>query len=115
VNWPLWPPEEINMAKWIPHRTDGNQTPIIVQKFKHWIGTQEHWFCVHESLEMIGRYTVSDWTSGRRVQHIDHITLAACRGNAKDAARLTLNKLIEHHGESRVLAVLRSAPQRTNA
>jgi hypothetical protein len=100
-------------VKWIPHRTDGDQTPIEAKKFKHWIGTQEHWFCVHESLDHIGQWTVSDWASGRGVRHIEHLTLAACRNNPKDAARLTLNKLIEQHGESRVLAVLRSAPQRT--
>ena len=103
------------MAKWIPFRVDGDTTPIDAQKFKHWVGTQEHWFCVHPSLEAHRPgYTVSDWNSGRRVNWVDPLTLAACRGNPKDAARLTLNKLIEQHGESRVLAVLRSAPQRTN-
>lgn len=100
------------MAKWIPHRNNGDQTPIIVQKFKHWVGTQEHWFCVHESLEMIGQYTVSDWHSGYRVQNIEYMTLAACRGDAKAAARQTLNRLIGRLGESRVLDVLRSAPAR---
>lgn len=100
------------MAKWIPHRQNGDQTPIEAKKFKHWIGTREHWFCVHESLEMIGRYTVSDWDSGYRVAEVQYMTLQACRGDAKDAARLTLNKLVERVGESRVLEVLRSAPKR---
>lgn len=98
--------------KWIPHRTTGDQTPIEVKKFKHWIGTQEHWFCVHESLEMIGRYTVSDWASGYRVADIDYMTLATCRGDSKGAARLTLNKLVERVGESRVLEKLLAAPKR---
>ena len=101
------------MAKWIPHRTDGDQTPIVVQKFKHWVGTQEHWFCVHHNLNGAAfGYVVSDWDSGYRVANIDFITLQACRGDAKGAARLTLNKLIERAGESRVLEVLRSAPKR---
>lgn len=101
--------------KFIPHRTDGDQTPIEAKKFKHWVGTQEHWFCVHQSLDGAAfGYVVSDWTSGRRVNHIDFITLQSCKGDIKDAARMTLNKLIEKHGESRVLAVLRGAPQRTN-
>lgn len=99
--------------KWIPRRNDGDQTPIEARKFKHWIGTQEHWFCVHESLDLIGAYTVSDWTSGMRVAAIEHMTLAACRGDAKDAARLTLNKLVERLGESRVLNTLRNAPARS--
>lgn len=100
------------MASWIPHRTDGDKTPIIVVKFKHWVGTQQHWFCAHESLEFIGKYTVSDWASGYRVIDIDYMTLAAARGDLKDAARTSLNKLIEHAGESRVLEVLRNAPTR---
>jgi hypothetical protein len=98
--------------KWVPQREDGDQTPIQVQKFKHWIGTQEHWFCVHGSLEYLGQYTVSDWDSGFLVKDIDHMTLAACRGNVKDAARLTLKKLVERVGESRVLEVLRNAQKR---
>ena len=102
------------MAKWIPHRHDGDQTPIEVQKFKHWIGTQEHWFCVHKSLNLssVGSYTVSDWASGYRVVNIDFITLQACQGRVKDAAKLTITKLVERHGESRVLEVLRVAPAR---
>jgi hypothetical protein len=98
--------------KWIPHRHDGDQTPIIVIKFKHWIGTQQHWFCVHESLEFIGRYTVSDWASGYRVMDIEYMTMVAARGDLKAAARNSLNKLIERAGESRVLEVLRKAPER---
>ncbi len=98
--------------KWVPHRINGDQTPIEAKKFKHWVGTQEHWFCVHESLEMIGRYDVSDWVSGYRVLSIPYMTLAACRTDAKAAARLALNNLIERHGESHVLEVLRTAPKR---
>lgn len=101
------------MAKWIPHRIDGDKTPIIVTKFKHWIGpSHQHWFCVHESLEFIGRYVVSDWASGYRVLDIDYMTLAAARGDLKAAARATLNTLIEHKGESFVLERLLNAPKR---
>lgn len=101
------------MAKWIPHRLDGDQTPIEVQKFKHWIGPYEHWFCVHKNLNGAAfGFVVSDWDSGYRVAHIDYTTLAACQNNKKDAARLTLNHLIKRHGESRVLELLRKAPKR---
>lgn len=101
------------MAKWIPHRNDGDQTPIQVQKFKHWVGPYEHWFCVHENLNGASfGYTVSDWDSGYRVVDVRYSALAACRGNKKDAARMELNKLIERAGESRVLEVLRNAPKR---
>jgi hypothetical protein len=98
--------------KWIPHRNNGDQTPIEVQKFKHWIGTQEHWFCVHKSLEMLGRYDVSDWASGYRVAPVGHLNMSAARNDAKAAARLTLNDLIERLGESKVQEVLRNAPKR---
>ena len=99
--------------KWIPHRENGDQTPIEVQKFKHWVGVYEHWFCVHHNLNGAHfGYVVSDWDSGYRVQNIDFITLQACQGRVKDAARMTLNKLIERAGESRVLEVLRKAPKR---
>lgn len=99
--------------KWIPRRTDGDQTPIEVQKFKHRIGNVEHWFCAHHNLNGAAfGYVVSDWDSGYRVADIDFITLQACQGRVRDAARLTLNKLVERVGESRVLEVLRSAPKR---
>lgn len=100
------------MAKWIPHRHSGDTTPIDARKFKHWIGTQEHWFCVHESLNLTGLYTVSDWASGYRVTDIPCSTLAVCQGDTKDAARNALNQLLASHGEARVLSVLRSAPTR---
>lgn len=101
------------MTKWIPNRESGDQTPIKVQKFKHWIGTQEHWFCVHQNLNgpAFG-FVVSDWDSGYRVASIGYTALAACQGNEKNAARLVLNQLIERAGESRVLEVLRNAPPR---
>lgn len=99
--------------KWIPHRESGDQTPIEVQKFKHWIGTQEHWFCVHQNLNGAAfGFVVSDWASGYRVVSIDFSTLQACLGDKKGAARLALNKLVERVGESRVLEVLRKAPAR---
>lgn len=100
------------MAKWIPHRNNGDQTPIDAQKFKHWIGTQEHWFCAHKSLNFIGQYTVSDWASGYLVTDIPCATLAFCLGDTKKAARMALNQLLALHGESRVLSVLRGAPKR---
>lgn len=100
------------MAQWIPHRADGDQTPIEAKKFKHWVGTQEHWFCVHRSVNLLGQWTVSDWASGYRVQDVAYLTLAACRNDPKDAARLTINKLVERVGESKVLEALRKAPTR---
>jgi hypothetical protein len=100
------------MAKWVPYRHSGDQTPIDARKFKHCIGTQEHWFCVHESLNYIGLRTVSDWASGYRVTDIPCATLAVCRGDTKKAARMALNQLLALHGESRVLSVLRGAPKR---
>jgi len=98
--------------KWIPHRHDGDQTPIEAQKFKHWVGTQEHWFCVHASLEMIGQLTVSHWSSGYKVAVVSHLNLMAARNDAKAAARMTLNGLVERVGESKVQEVLRNAPER---
>lgn len=99
--------------KWIPRRINGDQTPIEVQKFKHWIGNVEHWFCVHKNLNGAAfGYVVSDWDSGYHVADIDSITLQACQGRVKDAARLTLDKLVGRVGESRVLEALRSAPKR---
>jgi hypothetical protein len=98
--------------KWIPHRDNGDQTPVDAQKFKHWIGTQAHWFCVHESLSFIGQFTVSDYFSGFKVADVPYTTLIACRGDSKAAARLTLNRLVERAGESRVLEVLNKAPTR---
>lgn len=101
------------MAKWIPRRESGDQAPIEVQKFKHWIGTQEHWFCVHENLNGAAfGFVVSDWASGFRVVEIPYTTLAACEGRKMAAGRLALNKLIERVGESRVLEVLKNAPPR---
>jgi hypothetical protein len=98
--------------KWIPHRNDGDQTPIEAQKFKHWVGTQEHWFCVHASLEMIGQLTVSHWSSGYRVAHGPAMLLISCNGDAKAAARLTITKLVEMHGEGLVHRKLANAPAR---
>lgn len=99
--------------KFIPYRTDGDKTPIEAKKFKHRIGDQEHWFCVHESIEYYNRWAVSDWASGYRVQYIDFLTLQACRGDVKAAARMTLDKLVERLGASRVLEVLRNVPKRS--
>lgn len=98
--------------KWIPHRQDGDQTPIEARKFKHWIGTQEHWFCWHESLNHVNGWTVSDWASGYRVADFSAFQVLACRGDKKAAARLALNRLVERVGEGRVLEVLRNAPAR---
>lgn len=100
--------------KWTPARIDGHQAePIEAKRFKHWIGTQEWTFCVHANLNrMPGQLTVSDWASGYFVRHIAPTTLAACKGKPLDAARLTLNQLVEQVGEGRVLEVLRSAPKR---
>lgn len=99
--------------KWTPHRTNGDQTAIEARKFKHYIGTQPHWFCVHESLDRIGQMIVSDWASGFSIAAIPHSTIMACRCDSKAAARLTLNRLVERVGESRVLEVLRNAPPRS--
>jgi hypothetical protein len=99
-------------VKFIPHRNGGDSTPIEAKKFKHWIGTVEHWFCVHESLDMIGKYTVSDWDSGYKVMDVPYQYLMVCLNDTKAAARLTLNRLIESRGESRVLEVLRNAPKK---
>lgn len=100
-------------SKFYPMTANGiSLTPISAKKFKHWIGTQEVWFCVHESLEHINQWTVSHWDSGYKVRHINYLTLTACRGDAKAAARMTINQLVEQLGESKVLSTLNSAPKR---
>lgn len=99
--------------KWIPKRETGDQTPIEATRFSHYVGTIQHWFCFHENLNGAAfGWVVSDWDSGLRVSNIEYITLAACQGNKKDAARMTLNKLIERVGESVVLQKLNAAPKR---
>lgn len=98
--------------KWIPYRQDGDQTPIEAKRFAHYIGTIQHWFCWHESLNHVNGWTVSDWDSGYKVVDFSAFEVMACRGDKKDAARLVLNRLIERAGESRVLEVLRNAPAR---
>lgn len=98
--------------KWIPHRHDGDQTPIEARKFKHWIGVYEHWFALHPSLNNVTGYDVSDWDSGMRVTSVPAMFLITCKGDEKDAARLALNKLIELHGESKVHDKLKNAPAR---
>jgi hypothetical protein len=100
------------MANWIPHRPSGDETPIEARRFKHYVDSKEHWFCVHESLNHIGQYTVSDWASGYRVADIPCAILAARRNDTKDAARATIDQLIAKHGASRVAAILHSAPKR---
>lgn len=97
--------------KWIPHRHDGDTTPIDAQRFAHYIGTIAHDFAVHQSLDAPG-YAVSHWDSGRRVAYIPDVTLSCCSGNAVDAARIVLSQLVTRFGESRVHLVLASAPAR---
>lgn len=99
----------------IPNRADGDKTPIEAKKFKHWIGNVEHWFCVHESLNFIGQWTVSDWDSGYRVTDVPYMNLIACLNDTKAAAKMTIDKLIDTRGEGRVLQVLRNAPKRKKA
>ena len=100
------------MAKWIPHRLSGDQTPIEARKFKHWIGVYEHWFALHSSLNNVTGYDVSDWDSGLLVTNVPHMFLITCKGDAKDAARLARNKLVERYGESKVHDKLKNAPKR---
>ena len=98
--------------KWIPHRNDGDQTPIEAKRFAHYIGTSQHWFAVHENLENGRGYTVSHWDSGYRVAHVPAMLLISCNGDAKAAARLTITKLVEMHGEGLVHRKLANAPAR---
>ena len=98
--------------KWIPHRHDGDQTPIEAKRFAHYIGTIQHWFALHENIEGGHGWTVSHWDSGYRVLHVPNITLMACPGREKDAAKLALNNLVELHGESLVHRKLMAAPDR---
>jgi hypothetical protein len=98
--------------KWIPHRHDGDQTPIEAKRFAHYIGTIQHWFAVHENLEGGHGYTVSHWDSGYRIAHVPAMLLISCNGKAKDAAKLTLTKLVERVGESLVHRKLTDAPKR---
>jgi hypothetical protein len=100
------------MQMWIPHRKDGDQTPIEARKFSHYVGQVRHWFCFHESLEHVNEWTVSHFESGWKVTTFNSITLMACRSDKRDAARMALNKLIERVGESKVAGVLNSAPAR---
>jgi hypothetical protein len=100
------------MAKWIPHRHDGDQTPIEAKRFAHYVGTIQHWFAVHKNMEGGHGYTVSHWDSGYRVAHVPAMLLISCNGDAKAAAKLTITKLVEQHGESRVHRSLAGAPAR---
>lgn len=86
--------------------SEGIQT-VEGRKFCAYIQNVREWFFVHKD---ITQHIVSHLDSGMRVRAIDNMTVAACKGDVVDAAKLTLQKLCETAGEARVRSVLASAP-----
>jgi hypothetical protein len=87
---------------------DGELRETKARRFSHYIGSVRHWFALHDGINHVGQ-AVSHWESGKLVRPIPPMFQAACRGDAKAAAKMTLDKLVESVGADRVNSVLNAA------
>lgn len=81
---------------------------VAGKKFQVTVQGEKHWLIVHRSLHGES-FSLTHYKSSKLLATIDTLTVAACMGDKVDAAKLTFQKLIEKHGESRLRSVLAGA------
>ncbi len=92
---------------------DGGRTvyPVDGFKFSAYVDNVRFWFACHQTPGSAFHYTLAHYATGTRITDVPSITIQACLGDVKGAAKLTLEKFVTSREKGRVYDVLQRAEQ----
>lgn len=88
---------------------NGHTQEVEGRRFSYHLENIQHWFVVHRDHRTGIFWTLTEKSTGLRVQDIPHSTLAACQGDAVAAAKQVLKHLSATLGEARIREAIRQA------
>ena len=103
------------MPKYRINLANGASQEVEGRCFAYYLEGLQYWFVAHLDHRTGTIWTVTEKSTGFRVQDIPHTTLAACRGDAVAAAKQVIKSLADRLGEGRIRQVIRTARDNLSA
>ena len=94
---------------------NGHPQEVEGRRFSYYLESTQYWFIAHLDHHTGTVWTVTERSTGLRVQDIPHSTLAACRGDAIAAAKQVLKSLADRLGEARIRQVIHAGQAKLTA
>lgn len=94
---------------------NGHTQEVEGRRFSYYLESIQYWFIAHLDHRTGTVWTVTEMSTGLRVQDIPRSTLAACRGDAIAAAKQVLKSLADRLGEARIRQVIRAGQAKLTA
>ncbi len=101
------------MPKYRINLANGASQEVEGRRFSYYLENVQYWLIAHLDHRTGTVWTVTERSTGFRVQDIPHSTLAACRGDAIAAAKQVIKSLADRLGEARIRQTIHSAQAAT--